>query len=203
MSHEDIFNFSIDFTNREIYFLSNNSSPLDDFEISSSSASDIIKAIKILEKINNEDITIHFGCSGGNIEWGLAIYDAIHTCNCIIKIIGYGHLYSMAAIILQAADQRTLMPNCSIMIHFGSIIIDDGITAAESYIRYDKKVQENILNILSNKVHNTIITRGKKARISTIKKDIISKIEKTSDWYLSSSEAVNFGLADSVYGESN
>ena len=79
----------------------------------------LIKGMHSLESKNKKPILIIMNNPGGDWYHGMAIYDAIKSspCECTIKV--YGHAMSMGSIILQAADNRIMMPNSRFMIHYG------------------------------------------------------------------------------------
>jgi len=78
-----------------------------------------IKGMYVLESKGDKPITIIMNNPGGDWYHGMAIYDSIYNSksHCTIKV--YGHAMSMGSIILQAADERVMMPNSRFMIHYG------------------------------------------------------------------------------------
>jgi len=82
-----------------------------------------IKGMHVLESKNKKPITVIMNNPGGDWYHGMAIYDAIKYSNCHITIKVYGYAMSMGSVILQAADERIMMPNSRFMIHYGT----DGI----------------------------------------------------------------------------
>jgi ATP-dependent protease ClpP protease subunit len=78
-----------------------------------------IKGMHVLHSKNNKPIRIIMNNPGGDWYHGMAIYDAIKSSTCECTIIAYGYAMSMGSIILQAADQRIMMPNSRFMMHYG------------------------------------------------------------------------------------
>jgi ATP-dependent protease ClpP protease subunit len=114
------FENNLDVDNRTL-FMGSIKSTSDDYEsgVDNFMAEYFIKGMHVLESRNKNAITIIMNNPGGDYLHGLAIYDAIKyaSCHCTIKV--YGHAMSMGSIILQAADNRILMPNSKFMIHYG------------------------------------------------------------------------------------
>jgi ATP-dependent Clp protease protease subunit len=65
-------------------------------------------------------INIKIFSPGGDINAGKAIYDAIMGCKNLTRGIAYGEIASCATLILQAFDERVMLPNSTMMIHVGS-----------------------------------------------------------------------------------
>jgi ATP-dependent protease ClpP protease subunit len=115
------FDHNLDLDTRTIY-MGSISKDWDDYEtgVDNFMAEYFIKGMHLLETKNQgEEINIIMNNPGGDWYHGMAIFDAIKnsTCYCNIKV--YGHAMSMGSIILQAADNRVMMPNSRFMIHYG------------------------------------------------------------------------------------
>jgi ATP-dependent Clp protease protease subunit len=78
-----------------------------------------ITNLHILDSLSG-DITIKLSSSGGDLDAGKAIYDAIRGCKNRVRIIGYGLVASCATLIMQAADERIMVPNAKMMVHIGT-----------------------------------------------------------------------------------
>jgi ATP-dependent protease ClpP protease subunit len=61
---------------------------------------------------------------GGDWEDCLGIYDTIKHSKSKTIILAYGKVQSASSVILQAPNVRILMPNVTMMIHYGSISLD-------------------------------------------------------------------------------
>jgi ATP-dependent Clp protease protease subunit len=89
-------------------------------EINEELASLIVSEILYLQAVKPKDqITIYINSPGGEVNAGLAIYDAIKASTCPISTIGIGLCASMGAIILSSGTKglRYAYENCEIMIH--------------------------------------------------------------------------------------
>jgi ATP-dependent Clp protease protease subunit len=76
------------------------------------------KCLKALGE--TKPITIYINSGGGDVAQGFAIYDMIRNVDVEVTITVLGTAYSMAGIILQAADVRAVYNHSSVMIHDGS-----------------------------------------------------------------------------------
>jgi len=65
-------------------------------------------------------ITIYINSGGGDVAQGFAIYDMIRNVDVEVTMVVLGTAYSMAGIILQAADVRAIYNHSSVMIHDGN-----------------------------------------------------------------------------------
>jgi ATP-dependent Clp protease protease subunit len=159
-----------------------------------------IKNLHILEAQNNQNILVHMHTIGGSWSDGMAIYNSLRLCSSSITIMAYAEASSMSGIVLQAADKRILMPDCELMIHHGSISVEDNTMAAKSAIDQNEKNCKRMLEIFAQRAVNGKYFTDRKYSLRKIMNFIDGKIKQTSDWYLTSEEAVYYGFADGIYG---
>ena len=186
------FDYGVDPNSRTIYV----GSVYEDSEsgesgVDSQLADKVVKAIYLLDSQapnGDKPITIILNNPGGDWYHGMAIYDAINSCQNHITIKVFGMAMSMGAVILQAADERVIAPNAKIMIHYGeagtyshSKIVKKW---AAEFDKIDKKMMEIFLEQIRKK-HPDFKDR---------------KLDKMLDFdtILSAEEAVNLGLADRI-----
>jgi ATP-dependent protease ClpP protease subunit len=115
---ENIHDYGVNLSTREIFLNSTHHTEEGeeggvDFEM----AYKFIKNIQLLQSISDETIIIHACSCGGDWNYGIAIYDAIASCNCKTILVSHANARSMSSIIPQAATWRLIMPNCDFMIH--------------------------------------------------------------------------------------
>lgn len=150
-----------------------------------------IKNLHILDTINNDPIIIIMNNPGGDVNHGLAIYDAIKTCKSHITIKVFGHAMSMGSIILQAADERIMSPMSSQMIHYGAVGIDKEAKTVykivDEYKRIDKWMEKMYLDKIKEKQPHFSLNRLK---------GMLSH-----DTFLTAQQSVELGLADKVLGQ--
>lgn len=135
--------------------------------------------------------TILLTTDGGDVESGLAMYDAINQYREHATIAVNGCAHSMGSIILQAANRRTCSANGVIMAHWGYQGVED--TSQDNFkrkLKYNARLDDVCNNILWARMRekNPAITLAEVVKLTA------------HDWYLSPEEAVSVGLLDEVIG---
>lgn len=165
-----------------------------EFGVGFSMSSPFLKNLAILEAISHDPITVIHNTEGGDEAQGMAIYDAIKRSPCHITMKVYGTCMSMGSIILQAADDRVLMPHASIMFHDGtsSSVIGNHYEAANSaeFFKQYGKMCDDILYARINE------KRAKDNHAPMSRKTFDMMVLKGK--YIFASEAVELGLADRI-----
>jgi ATP-dependent Clp protease protease subunit len=136
----------------------------------------------------NADIQLFINSPGGDVQAGLAIYDAMQYLTCDISTICIGLAASMGAVLLTAGSKgkRFCLPNARVMIHqpwtsgIGGTVSDVMITAMEL-----QKTKQRINQIL-----------GKHSGKSMQEMEAATDRDK----WLSAKEAKEFGLVDDLTG---
>ena len=138
----------------------------------------------------SKDIQIYVNSPGGSVTAGLAIYDTMQQISPDIVTICFGVAASMGAFLLSggAKGKRLALPNSRIMIHqpLGGAqgqAVEIEIQAKE--ILYLKKTLNNLLCEHTGQPIEKIIE------------------DTERDYFLSPSEAVNYGLIDKVIKNDN
>jgi len=152
-----------------------------------------MRGLTILDSLaSNAPITIRLSTSGGDVYDGLSLYDAIRNCKSRVEIIGFGKVWSMGSVIMQAADPggRFLTPNTTFMVHQGySGITEDHPETVQRWAKEDKRI--------GNKINRILYERSKlTADISITQKQFIAGIQ--FDVYMDPSTAISAGLADAI-----
>lgn len=200
LNNDDIYswyNFNIDKNNRTLFFGPWNDAEtgLGDedsrsaWEVTDYAATNLIKGLHVLEQENNEAITIDWLSYGGDWNAGMAIHDYMKTCKSHITMKCFGRVRSMGTIILQAADERLLAPNCEFMMHHGSAGYES--SHAIDFMKFCEQLikdKEKMLEIYLDRI------REKKARYSKVKLEELI----TYDKYMTPQEAIDLGLADKL-----
>lgn len=177
------------------------SAPEDDMRaepgVEYSLANQLIRNIRLLEALSSEPITVHMKTCGGIWEEGMAIYDTIKTCKCHVTIISYTHARSMSSLILQAADERVLMPSSVVMIHLGQVSF--GGTATQFHTEHEQQVKSDarMVDIYADVLSNTGMYRGQ--NLAWLKSWVRRKMKDKEDFYMSAEEAIEIGFADKMY----
>jgi ATP-dependent Clp protease protease subunit len=196
----EIHNHHVNHLTRELYlhgYMDAPEEPGVDYRMATS----FIKNIHILDLQNSQNILVHMHTIGGNWSDGMAIFNTMKLSKSPITIIGYAQASSMSGIVFQAANKRVLMPDCEMMIHHGSIALDDNTMAVKSAVEQNERSCVRMLQIFAERA---ILGRYFKDRKYSLKRTmtfIDQKIKQASDWYLSPEEAVYYGFADGIFGD--
>jgi ATP-dependent protease ClpP protease subunit len=199
---QNIHMYNIDTVNREIFL----HSYLDGDEESGVDyrcAINLEKNIRYLNSLSNEPILIHMHLPGGDWQDCLGMYDTIVYSKSKIIILAYAKAESCSGVLLQSAHLRVLMPNTNLMIHYGFLSLDsEHSKAAASSIKWNEKECEKMIDIFTDRCINSPIYKEKKWKRMMAKKHIMSQLNNQCDWILTADEAVKYGFADGVLGDS-
>lgn len=154
-------------------------------EINSALSNVIVSCLLFLDSQSNEKISIYINSPGGEVNAGLEIIDTMNYINSTVETICLGSAMSMAAVILACGEKgsRYALPNSEIMIHQPS----GGFEGKE----LDVDIYAKRLTRLKNKLYEILAEKTGKPT---------SSIAKASerDCFLTSEEALSFGLIDEI-----
>lgn len=154
-------------------------------EINDTLANSIVGQLLYLDSVNHDDISIYINSPGGSITSGMAIYDTMRFVKSKVSTICIGMAASMAAFLLSSGEKglRFCLPNSEVMIH-------QPLGGAQGQATEIKIAAERILKLKAklNKILST--NTGQK----------LSKIEEDTerDYFLSSEEALEYGIIDKI-----
>jgi ATP-dependent protease ClpP protease subunit len=195
----EIHNYGIDVKNREIYLHSDLSYEEEngvDYKV----ATYFEKNVRYLNTISCDPILIHMHLPGGVWEDCLGMFDTIKYSKAKIIILAYAKVESASSILLQSAHKRILMPNTHVLIHYGSLSIDNEHKAAMSSLQWSEKESQKMIDIFTERCLNSPMATEKNWKKMIIRKHIMSQLATKSDWILDAEEAVYYGFADGVLG---
>ena len=156
-------------------------------DIEEYSVDQALMALHILSQ-SPGDITIRLATNGGCWYSGMALYDAICAGENHIRIIGTGNVMSMGGIILQAADERILTPNATLLVHYGSDWAGGHVKDLERRAMENKRTGVVMEDLFLDRIrvkHPEFTREQFKQKFSF-------------DVYMSAQEAIDFGLADEI-----
>jgi ATP-dependent Clp protease protease subunit len=135
-----------------------------------------------------KDISIYINSPGGSVTAGLAIYDTMQYIKPEVATICMGQSTSMAALLLAAGakGKRYALPHSRIMIHQPLGGVQGQATDIDIQAREILKVKETIHRILSDHTGQSL----EKIRQDTER-----------DFFMSSEDAVKYGIIDRVITE--
>jgi ATP-dependent Clp protease, protease subunit len=132
------------------------------------------------------DISLYINSPGGVITSGLAIYDTMQYVRAPVSTICIGMAASMAAVLLAAGapSKRFALPHSRIMIHQGS----GGFRGNTPDVMIQVKEMETLVN-----TNHEILSRHAHQPLDKIVADT------SRDYFMSPTEAKEYGIIDSVY----
>ncbi|MDD3452868.1 MAG: ATP-dependent Clp protease proteolytic subunit [Bacilli bacterium] len=154
-------------------------------EINDVNSNIVVAELLYLDSINNDDISIYINSPGGSVTAGMAIYDTMNFVKSDISTICVGLAASMAAFLLSSGKKgkRYALPNSEIMIH-------QPLGGVQGQATEIKIAAERILKLKDKLNHILSFNTNKSLKI--IEKDT------ERDYFLSSSEALEYGLIDKI-----
>lgn len=198
----NIHHYGIDPDNREIYLHSHVMDSEEESGVDYRCAVNFEKNLRYLNLLSNDPILIHMHMPGGDWSDCLGIYDAIAASQSPIACLAYAKAESASGVIFQAADLRIMMPNAYLLIHYGSLSLDGEHKAAMSNIKWNEKEANKMVDMFVEKSSVSAMAKEKMWKKSMVKKHLTSQLSNKSDWILTPEEAVYYGFADGIFGES-
>jgi ATP-dependent Clp protease protease subunit len=155
-------------------------------EVTEDVANLIIAQLLFLESESaDDDIKLYINSPGGSVYAGLAMFDTMNLVKPDVSTICVGMAASMGAVLLAAGakGKRFALPNSKIMIHQGSAGFSGTPSDIEITAREVLKSRQKLDEILSERTGKSV---------EQVHKDT------DRDYWMSSSEAKDYGLIDSV-----
>lgn len=154
-------------------------------EIDDNLSNIIVAELLYLDSLNHETINLYINSPGGSITSGMAIFDTMNFVKSKVSTVCIGIAASMAAFLLACGEkgERYALPNSEVMIH-------QPLGGAQGQATEIKIAAERILKL---KKKLNVILSGKTGQN-------INKIESDTerDYFLSSKEALEYGLIDKI-----
>ena len=157
-------------------------------EVSDKSAKDLTEKLMYLElEAPGEPIQFYLNSPGGSITAGMAIYDTMQLITSPISVIVTGMAASMGSILLCGAPKgsRFVYPNARVMIH--QPLIAGRMVGPAADIHIQAIEMERLRDEL-----NQILAKATGQSLEKIQKDT------DRDFYMTATEAVEYGIADKV-----
>ena len=146
----------------------------------------IVAQLLFLESENpDKDIHLYINSPGGAVTAGLAIYDTMQYIKPDVSTVCVGQAASMGALLLTggAKGKRFCLPHARMMVHQPLGGFQGQATDIEIHAREILRVRERL---------NTIMVKHTGRTMDQIEQDT------DRDYFMDGTEAVNFGLIDTV-----
>jgi len=156
-------------------------------EVHDQMANLVVAQLLYLESEGEKDISIYINSPGGSVTAGMAIYDCMQFIKPDVQTIVMGQACSMGSLLAQAGakGKRMILPNARHMIHQPSGGARGQATDMLIQVNEILEMKKNLTQIYVD--HNSA---GKTYA------DLYADMER--DNFMSASDAVAYGLADSV-----
>ncbi len=149
----------------------------------------VVAQLLYLESENPEkDIHIYINSPGGSVTAGLSIYDTMQFISCDVSTICVGQAASMGALLLGGGSngKRFALPHSRIMVHQPSAGFQGQATDIDIHAKEVLELKHRL---------NKIMAKHTGQKVAKIEKDL------ERDNFMSSSDAVSYGLIDSVLNQ--
>jgi len=132
-----------------------------------------------------KDISFYINSPGGHVSAGLAILDTMNHIQPNVSTVCVGMAASMAAVLLSAGQKgkRFVLPNAEVMIHQPSGGAEGMAADIEITAKQILKLRERL---------NKILAKNTGQKVEKIAADV------DRDFFLTSEEAVRYGIVDKV-----
>ncbi len=140
-------------------------------------------------------IEIVFNSPGGSVIDGLALFDYIQILRSeghAINTSTVGYAASMAGILLQAGEKRTMGRQAWLLIHEASFGAGGKMGDVEDTVEWIKRIMDRVLDIFADRC-----AHAPNAKNPLTKRKIANKWRR-KDWWISADEALDFGLIDEI-----
>ena len=132
-----------------------------------------------------KEIKLYINSPGGSVTAGMAIYDTMQHVKADVATICVGMAASMGAVLLAGGKKgkRYILPNAEVLIHQVMGGVEGQAIEVEITAKHIIKIKERLNAILAKHTGQTI-----------------TKIDKDSDrdYYMSASEAKEYGIVDEI-----
>ena len=133
-----------------------------------------------------KEISMYINSPGGEVDSGLAIYDAMQYISPPVSTLAFGRAASMGALLLAggAEGKRYSLPHCSIMIHQSFGGFRGRFTDVTIHYDHMKDRESDLYKILSRHTGKSMAE--------------VKKAVKEGDRYMDAQEAKDWGLIDEL-----
>lgn len=200
-----IHNFNLDLKNNHIYLMGEeayvDNETFAEPGVEFAMANRFIRNLNICIRQNpKKPILVHMKTNGGMWTEGMAIHNTIKSSPSPVTILNYTHARSMSSLIMQAANKRVMMPDSYFLFHRGTLAMSGEYTTVVSNIKWSEKDNERMIQVYINAIKSSPHSSLSRWSDLKIKRWLVHQMDKKADVFLSPEEAVEYGLADSVFG---
>ena len=159
-------------------------------DIDSTTVTNIVKGLYLMETDDpDQPCEMFISSNGGEVCEALALYDIMQTIKCPIHTFAYGKCMSAAPLLLAAGEKghRWVAPNVFFMYHEASAEVDGKLRDAVVALKYEQLVDATWMKLMAE--HSDKDVR------------FFKRLNSKPDYYFGADEAVEWGIADSIWVE--
>src|ERR687887_1163450 len=148
----------------------------------------VAQLLYLAQEDADREIQMYINCPGGAVDAGLAIYDTMHLIRPPVATTCIGMAASMGAVLLAggAKGKRAALPNSRILIHQASAGFEGTAADIEVQAREILRMNARLQEMMAADTGQTV---------ERIAHDI------NRDYWMSASEAQDYGVVDSIVGQ--
>lgn len=141
--------------------------------------------LMFLDNLEEKDITLQISSPGGSVCGGLSVLDTMMYISSDVSTINLGMAASMGSVLLSAGckNKRFSLPNSKVMLHTVSS-------------QNDGKVQDMLISYKEAEKYNEILFTYLGDFCGKTKEQVMKDADR--DFWLTSSEALSYGLIDAI-----
>ncbi len=145
-----------------------------------------------LANVNRKPIHLVISTYGGSVDEMFSLYDAIKFLPCPVHTVGLGKVMSAGVLLLASGEKgkRTIGRSTRVMMHPIAGVAHGNVFEIINESNEQRRVHELMISSLEAE------TRMKRA-------DIQKVMKAGHDYYFTADEAVKFGIADSIIGQTS
>lgn len=173
-------------------------------EVSDRSAKDCMDSLSRWRRLgadrpkSEKKVEVVFNSPGGGVTAGMMLFDYIQEMKrdgWHVTVSTLGMAASMAGILLQAGTRRVMGAEAWILIHEISTGAVGKIGEIEDEVKFVKRIQERVLDIFAKRCADA---KKKGTATKPLTKAALKKGWSRKDWWISSDEALAYGLCDEI-----
>lgn len=194
MASPHIHNNLINPKSRELWIHSINSETSEDIDYAASIQT--IKHLHLLRQESDHPAIIHLYASGGSYDDSITLYDVIKSMPYKITIVGYGGICSASSFIMQAGDERLMLPHAYMLIHYGTTQMPADYKTNQSWSQFMVTQTQDMLKIYAEQMLKC--GTFKNTDINKIIKFLKNKIDVNGDVFFTAEQSLELGLIDGI-----
>jgi len=150
-------------------------------------------ALKYLERLNHDPITIWLNTPGGDVESMFVFHDLVQLSPCEITVIATGQVCSAGVLMLACCHKRYVTESCILMSHGFQDSTRGTSRQMKDYVKVVEWQEEHWAQLMSRYTPDFVDGRARDSKYWS------QLVKRASEWWVTGGDAiVHEGLADAV-----